>query len=471
MKSLSTVGVPTVHQRNEPMTQGVNMNSAGKAKHFPYKHAVSIAVLACLSYWLYTPPAFSLANDSERVVVELEIPLDNAQVVTSQMSPSSKIEAPLPNLVAPELQPPINDHRVTVQAGDTLSVLFDRLNLGQNEMLSVLSSDESLLALETLRPGQSLIFQVDNATEALQSLELYFHPGHRVIYHRNDEDSFRYEVILEEGEWASEIVSGSIDGSFYLSAQRAQLSEVETATVTEIFQDQIDFARSIRKGDVFQVVRSVNFVDGQPTGKTRIDSAKIIRRAKEHTAFLFTDGRYYDHEGNSLARAFLRIPLNQSYRISSPFNPRRVHPITGKVGPHNGTDFATPTGTKVLSTGDGVVTRVGNHPFAGKYIDIKHGGQYKSRYLHLHKVLVRRGQEVSRGQVIAQSGNSGRSTGPHLHYELHLRGRPINPMKAKIPTTKSIPKADKERFAQLVAHQLDLLSSHDESTDIAANTM
>ena len=140
------------------------------------------------------------------------------------------------------------------------------------------------------------------------------------------------------------------------------------------------------------------------------------------------------------------------------------------MGPHNGVDFATPTGTRVLSTGDGIVSRVGNHPYAGKYIDIQHSGQYKTRYLHLHRVLVRKGQNVSRGQRIALSGNTGRSTGPHLHFELHIKGRAVNPMTAKIPVTRSIPKKHRRTFAKQVSQQTALLDALAPATDVAINT-
>ncbi len=157
------------------------------------------------------------------------------------------------------------------------------------------------------------------------------------------------------------------------------------------------------------------------------------------------DGQYYDLNGESLARAFSRYPTKSRYRLSSHFNPYRKHPVTGRVRPHNGTDFATPIGTPILATGDGVVTRVTNHPYAGLYIVIEHGDKYKTRFLHLSKALVRKGQTVSRGQKIALSGNSGRSTGPHLHYELHVNGRPVNAMTAPIPVAEGV--GDKQRLA------------------------
>lgn len=348
---------------------------------------------------------------------------------------------------------------IEVSSGDTLSDLFDRFGFGQSTLMMILSADESLLALETLKPGSRLMFRYQEHNAYLEEMELFIHLGHRIIYRRVAEDEFQYQTIIREGQWHVEFVNGQIDQAFYVSAQEAGLTEMEAATVTQIFHEKLNFSRAIRRGDRFQVVRSVQYVDGMVTGKTRIISARIQQRNNEFTAFLFEDGRYYDKQGGSLSRAFSRTPLAKTYRISSPFNPKRVHPVTGRVGPHNGTDFATPTGTQVLSTGDGVVSRVGNHPYAGRYVDIQHGGQYKTRYLHLQKILVKRGQAVSRGQAIALSGNSGRSTGPHLHFELHINDRPVDPMKANIPVSRSIADEDMTWFSQLVANQTRLLDA------------
>ena len=461
--------------------------------YIPYKHVALIIVLAAIVIisWLSTPetttsdqqPTTAIPLDLglkvenitlkeegldieglniETVEAETDSSVSDAKSQSSantvNISPLAESqqqeEAPPPTVAA---LPEKKEDKVVIRQGDILSVLFDEYDLGQTALRNILSADESLLALETLRPGQVLYFRYKDNTKYLKEMELYKHPGYRVIYRRIADDAFEYETIIKDGKWRSETVNGTIEGIFYLSAQRAGLTEIETATVTEIFQEQLNFSRSIQKGDQFQVVRSVQTVDDQPTGQVRIESARIQRGRRDYTAFLFSDGRYYDKQGKSLARAFTRTPLNKKYRISSSFNPRRVHPVTGRVSPHNGTDFATPTGTKVFSTGDGTVARVGNHPFAGRYVDIQHGGQYKTRYLHLHRVLVRRGQTVRRGQAIALSGNTGRSTGPHLHFELHVYGRPVNPMKAKIPISRSVSKKDKPLFAKKVKEQTQLL--------------
>ncbi|MFT5117621.1 MAG: murein DD-endopeptidase [Kiritimatiellia bacterium] len=463
------------------------MSKSEQTLYVPYKHVILVIVLAAIVIisWLYAPETPNPVQKSNTVIpLELVLTTENMVLKEENLEPNKdnlgldinsnrpdtvnessvnvdalavnqQQEAP-PTVVA---SPEKNEDKVVIRQGDILSVLFDKYDLGQTTLHNILSADESLLTLETLRPGQVLYFRYKENTRYLEEMELYKHPGYRVIYRRIADDAFDYETIINDGEWRNETVNGTIEGMFYWSAQRAGLTEIETATVTEIFQEQLNFSRAIRKGDRFQIVRSVQMIDDQPTGKVRIESARIQQRRREYTAFLFSDGRYYDKQGKSLARAFTRTPLNKKYRISSSFNPRRVHPVTGRVSPHNGTDFATPTGTTVFSTGDGTVTRVGNHPFAGRYVDIQHGGQYKTRYLHLHRVLVRRGETVRRGQAIALSGNTGRSTGPHLHFELHVHGRPVNPMKAKIPISRSVSKKDKPLFAKKVTEQTQLLDT------------
>jgi murein DD-endopeptidase MepM/ murein hydrolase activator NlpD len=474
--------------------------------YIPYKHILIIAALSVIAFFLYTPKHERGVDDN--ATVSPAVPLDistvvqekssdeiidvvtpkSPKVLTTVTDASSTIDGKhsddrfkkSPAIVvgadananadsdAPSLKS--QEDKVVIRQGDVLSVLFDRYNLGQTALRHLLSADESLLALDTLRPEQILFFRYKDNTQYLEELELYKHPAYRVIYRRMPDGGFSYEVIRKKGDWHNERVSGVIEGSFYLSAQRAGLTEAEAATVTRIFQEQLNFSRAIRKGDKFQIVRGIQTINGQPTGQTRIDSARIQRRAYEHTAFLFDDGRYYDKQGQSLARAFTRTPLAKSYRVSSPFNPRRKHPVTGRVGPHNGTDFATPLGTEILSTGDGVVSRVGNHPYAGRYIDIQHGGQYKTRYLHLHRVLVRKGESITRGQIIALSGNSGRSTGPHLHFELHVYGRPVDPMKASIPMARSIPKKHRLSFERRVNQQIALLDAQSKTIKLVGNT-
>lgn len=355
----------------------------------------------------------------------------------------------------------VDDHILVYQitAGDSLSEIFDRLGFGQTPMYQIVSADESLLALDVLRPGQRLTFVSDPLTGQLESLELFVHAGYQVLYSRVDAVNFEYIETLIEGDWRQRVLAGEIKGSFYLSARSAGLSDREIAEITRLLEDTLDFRRQIRAGDTFEILRSEQMIDERWTGRSVIE-AILIRGYVRRSAFLFVDGNYYDSNGESLQRAFMRYPLERRYRISSSFNPNRLHPVTGRVAPHNGTDFAMNTGTPVLSTGDGVVTRVENHPFAGKYIDIQHGSRFTTRYMHLDRVLVRNGQTVNRGDRVGLSGATGRVTGPHLHFELHVNGRPVDPMRADIPMASSVPSEQRVLFQQ---HVVELLQVVEES--------
>jgi murein DD-endopeptidase len=345
----------------------------------------------------------------------------------------------------------------TITVGDTLSAIFENYGISQSVMYQILSADESLLALDVLCPGNLLTFTLDRETRKLVSMELIIHHGKRVIYNRVDDTGFNYDEIIKPGEWKQELLDGEIISSFYLSAQSAGLTDQETGNIIDLFRDHIQFARHIHAGDRFQVIRSRQFVDGEFTGQSRIEGFRIFLGTRIYSAFLFDDGNYYDHKGKSLARALRRYPMAGHYRVISHFNTARRHPITHRITQHNGVDFTMPTGTPILSTGDGVVTRVHNHPFAGKYLEIQHGSQYATRYLHLSRILVRRGQAVQRGARIALSGNTGRSTGPHLHFELHVRGRPVNPLTAKIPMASAVPNGKLAEFNQRVGELVAMM--------------
>lgn len=351
----------------------------------------------------------------------------------------------------PEL-PTLNNHlhHYAIEPGDSLSRIFSHHGLDQQQLRQLMAADQSLLALDVLRPGHQLIFKLDSEQQ-LQSMELLVHAGHRVLYQREEDGDFSYQELLDAGDWHSTTLVGDIQGSFYASAKDAGLTDADIATVQQLFRNRLNFSRDIQAGARFQIVRSDNYVADQATGQSRIEAVRLFNRRQQFSAFLHDNGQFYDANGESLEPAFLRIPLERSYRISDDFNPRRLHPVTGRVRPHNGTDFATPVGTPVLAAADGTVIRVENHPFAGRYVEIQHHGQYKTRYLHLSRALVRAGQRVGRGQRIALSGATGRVTGAHLHYELHSNNRPVNPMTASIPMAQPLPDEGRDAFFSRVA--------------------
>ncbi|MCG9576625.1 peptidoglycan DD-metalloendopeptidase family protein [Vibrio tubiashii] len=347
----------------------------------------------------------------------------------------------------------VPDYEYVIQAGDNLSTIFDQLGFGYSELMKIMETDLNFLALDTLKPGNTLRFWRNEETGNLSKMELEFSLVERAVYSRLEDGSYEFADVKIPGVWKSFPMVGEINGSFSQSVNALGLGKSEIEQVVSLLKDKINFARDLRSGDKFEVVQSRQFVGEQLTGNRELQAIKIYNRGRVLSAYLHSDGQYYDYNGDSLQRAFQRKPVNGRYRLSSNFNPTRKHPVTGRVSPHNGTDWATPTGTPIVSTGDGVVIMTRKHPYAGNYVVIQHGSRYKTRYLHLSKILVRKGQKISRGQRIGLSGATGRVTGPHIHYELIDRGRPVNAMKANIPMASSVPK---KQMASFQSHRDDM---------------
>jgi len=344
----------------------------------------------------------------------------------------------------------VPNYEYVIRKGDNLSTIFQQLGFGYSELMKIMETDLNYLALDTLRPGNTLRFWRDEETGNLSKMALEFSIVERAVYSRLDDGSYEFTDVKIPGVWKSFPMVGEIKGSFSQSVNAIGLGKSEIEQVVSLLKDKINFTRDLRAGDKFEVVQSRQFVGQQLTGNREIQAIKIYNRGRVLSAYLHSDGQYYDSKGDSLQRAFQRKPVNGGYRLSSHFNPTRKHPVTGRVSPHNGTDWAAPTGTPIVSTGDGVVIMTRKHPYAGNYVVVQHGSRYKTRYLHLSKILVRKGQKVSRGQRIGLSGATGRVTGPHIHYELIDRGRPVDAMKANIPMASSVPS---KQMAAFKAHR------------------
>lgn len=410
--------------------------------HLPTPHRI---LLGCASLILVV--SLMLSDNSSAVPVSpgqfrstLDLNLKNTDAATSEetANPDSK-----------KKQDSEAEIGYVVQKGDTLSTIFDHLRISQPTLYKLMEADLNILALDTIQPGHQLGFNFDDEGKLKQFI---FRSGltYKVLFDRSKKGDFEYEEFIEKGGYRREIISGTVEGDLPRSMKRAGARIAEAYQVTSLLKERMNFRSHLRAGDKFQLSVSRQYVDGVYTGSSIIEGFVYDGAIRKQSAFLFDDN-YFDAEGESLEKAFQRIPLQKRYRISSSFNPRRKHPVTGLVRPHNGTDFPVRKGTPVLSAGDGVVSRVIKHRYAGLYIEIKHGRKYKTRYLHLSRAYVRKGQKVSRGQKIAASGNSGRSTGAHLHYELHVNGRPVNAMTAPIPVVQTISRKKRNAFKKQVA--------------------
>jgi len=277
-----------------------------------------------------------------------------------------------------------------------------------------------------------------------QDLSLY--------YHRDDEEwrslrSYRpYEYFLT-------FVSGEIDQSLYVSGTNAGMTDAMFNEFIQIMSFSVDFQRQIRSGDKFEALvefrRDMVTEKVIPGGDIYFLSMTLSGERIEYYRHENIEGRigYYDRNGASAYRTLMRTPINGA-RLSSGFGNRK-HPVLGYTKAHRGIDFSAPTGTPIMAAGDGVVEYAGWNGSYGRYIRIAHNGTYKTAYAHMSRISrdVRKGDRVQQGDIIGYVGSSGRSTGPHLHYEILANGRQVNPLTIALPSGEGLNDEEMERLA------------------------
>ncbi|MCF6454830.1 peptidoglycan DD-metalloendopeptidase family protein [Vibrio sp. MMG022] len=258
--------------------------------------------------------------------------------------------------------------------------------------------------------GVSVTHQLLSPTNEIQAIvpKVVIHSNIRQIYKTN----FRRTTIK----------TGRIDYSFVTSLINAGLSKKEIKSLLKLIENEFDIIGSVRKGDKFSIKTRTNRYNEKYISSFYYSGSK-------RDFFVISDGKNnaYDEYGNKLIRKpYYSFPLAKKHKVSSGFNLKRKHPVTGLIAPHLGTDYAVPIGTPIQSIADGVVVKSRYNRFAGNYVNIRHTNGSMSRYLHLSSSDVRVGDNVTKGQTIGRTGNTGRTTGPHLHLELIVDGVPVD---------------------------------------------
>ncbi|HHR6221928.1 murein DD-endopeptidase MepM [Providencia alcalifaciens] len=336
-------------------------------------------------------------------------------------------------------------HEYVVSSGDNLSSILTQFGIEAGDVATLSNQHKSL---RNLKIGQTLSWTL-NADGELESLTWDVSRRETRIFNRvGATNKFEEVKEIRKGDWSNTVMTGSIDGTFAQSTKKAGLTRTEGREVTKALQWQVDFNK-LKKGDKFTVLMGREMLNGTHE-QSQLVGVRLQSGGKNYYAFRAEDGRYYDSEGNGLERGFLRFPTVKQFRVSSHFNPRRVNPVTGRVAPHKGVDFSMPVGTPVLAVGDGEVIVAKYSGAAGNFIAIRHGRQYTTRYMHLRQLLVKPGQKVKRGDRIALSGNTGRSTGPHLHFEMWVNQQAVNPLTAKLPSSGGLTGKERKEYLELV---------------------
>jgi murein DD-endopeptidase MepM/ murein hydrolase activator NlpD len=330
----------------------------------------------------------------------------------------------------------------TIQKGESLFDIFKRYKLNLEEFLNLKEASADIHSLKELYPGHSYKIIVDDKNQ-INSFK-YWIDEDNILDIKRTESGFCANKVCIEYEKRIQHIGGLIKDNL-ISSMGEGIENVKLALLlSDVFAWDIDFNTDLRDGDKYKIVVEGLYLNGEFRKYGNILSAEFNNNGNVFHAYRFeNNGKpdYYDADGNSLRKAFLKAPLNFR-RISSYFSKRRFHPIFKIYRPHHGIDYAAPTGTPVSSVGEGRIVFSGYKGQYGKLVVIRHPKGFKTYYGHLSRIKknIRSGLQVEQGQVIGFVGATGLATGPHLHYEMRSYNRPVNPLTVKIPRGKSIPK-------------------------------
>lgn len=333
------------------------------------------------------------------------------------------------------------DSTITVEGGDTLSGILNRHGVSIEVMPQLLNNPIVKDYLSQLEIGQQFrLTRTD--TGQFHSLSARI-GGEKRITVMQINHGLSIEAIDLPVKRKLVTASGVIDQSLYHAAEQANIKQSTIMELADIFQWELDFAKDIRQGDQFSLVYNKLFREGEYVRDGEILAARFIRGGKAHTAIRFIDdegkAEYFTPDGQSTQRTFLRHPVDV-VRITSKFDPNRLHPVLHQIRAHRGVDYGAPYGSPIYATADGVVDYSGDKNAYGNTVILKHGGKFSTLYAHMSKISNKAspGSQVKQGDVIGYVGKSGRVTGVHLHYEFRVDGVQIDPLAVELPAADPI---------------------------------
>ncbi|MCB0310392.1 MAG: peptidoglycan DD-metalloendopeptidase family protein [Bdellovibrionales bacterium] len=434
---------------------------------------VFAVILTTVLFQLVTAPESVSTHAQQLAFLQDQIasPLPASKAEGSEEH-SELLPAPLEEPISNELvdepsSPEIQLH--TVKRGETIGKIWAKFNAGLNEAIQAEKALKELKGgYQTLRAGEVLKFELSDAG-SISSVTRELPEG-KLVTLVADADSYLATIEQKNIVEEQRTVSGTISTSLAEAALEINVPYAVIDEMVDLFGAKIEFTRDLQPGDTFTIVYTDRTLEnGEQLPPGAVIAASITNSGEMLAAVrhIGSDGkeRFYDEDGDPLGSYFLRYPV-QFTRISSVFNTARFHPVLKVRRPHNGVDFAAPTGTAVRSVADGVIISAGYSRGGGNTVKIKHSDRYQTAYLHLSRISkgIRKGSRVKRGEVIGAVGMTGLATGPHLHFSLYDYGRYVDPLKVELPVMPlegaSIPKT-------LLVQTLDMLRHEDNKIRLA----
>jgi murein DD-endopeptidase MepM/ murein hydrolase activator NlpD len=329
----------------------------------------------------------------------------------------------------------------TIASGESFGALLGKRGIGTAQIYKIAAAVEDHFNVRRIRAGVEVQF----ATGDSALFPAYFiYPESKYEYWIIGlQDSIYAKKVEKEREVRRRAISGTIDDALYLSVGRSGGTQALAMSLVEVYAWTIDFFR-LQKGDAFSVIYEEEYVDDTVyVGLKKIIAANLTHMGNDFYSFPYENelgfNDYYDEEGRSLRKTFLRAPLNFT-RISSRYSGRRFHPVQKQWKAHLGTDYAAPTGTPIMTTADGVIIAAQYTSANGNYVKVRHNSTYTTQYLHMSKIKpgIKNGVRVKQGDVIGYVGSTGLATGPHVCYRFWVNGKQVDPYQQKLPDAKPL---------------------------------
>lgn len=407
---------------------------------------ISLFLVVQIGYFAYS---FLFDQDKEIISSESDIVIFEEEIILEKKDRIEKIE---------------------ISEGTTFGKIMEENGISASTYMEIYNSSLDLYDLVKIRLGRFIELVYDKETDEFKELrykintEDELHVRNSKYFKEEKNASSSDEIIIDF--WQAEISpipyevnlvskGGEVQSSVYMAAINNDIDERAIIDMANAFQWSIDFAMDPRVGDTFKLLYEERFLDGEYIMPGRIFAGIYVNDGVEHYVYYFEESEenkgFFDKDGNSVQKMFLKAPLEFRY-ISSGYTPgNRVVLSIGLSGPHRAIDYAAPMGTPIRTVGDGTITFSGWSSVGYGYLtSIRHNGTYSTNYAHQSKLAVKVGQKVKQGDIIGYVGSTGYSTGPHLHYEMLKNGVKIDPLKETLPPGKPIKEENKERFFELV---------------------
>ena len=407
----------------------------------------------------------STVDRTDRPAVPSDAPEMAASPGADIAAEEPKVFAATPLVLAPE--PEYETLTLTIRRGDTLDQLFRSNQLDLGHLAQIARLEEAGKLFRRIKPGD--VFEITHDEGKLIRMHSVLNLTSALQVER-EESGFKASIVERPIEIRKRMAHGVIESSLFESGAAAGLSDKHIMNIAGIFAWDVDFVLDIRSGDSYYVQWEEIWQDDEYVTDGEIIVAEFNNDGRQHQAIRFVDknGRtdYYTPEGDSVRKAFLRSPVD--FRVSSSFNPNRLHPVLKTRRPHRGVDYAAPSGTPIKAAGDGKVIFRGVKSGYGNVVILQHGGNITTLYAHMSRFAskVRNGSRVRQGQTIGYVGATGMVTGAHLHYEYRLNGVHRNPRTVELPQAEPIAAEYRDQFLAAAGPILEELERYKTSPSV-----